>query len=63
MPCVVLSPLARVILDVLRIAPGTASELVVETKLPPAVVDSALVELLNAGRAVEVEARRLRATG
>jgi hypothetical protein len=33
-----LSPLARVVLDVLRVAPGTADELAVETKLPPGVV-------------------------
>jgi hypothetical protein len=57
----VLSPLARVVLYVLRIAPGTAKELALETKLPPAVVDAALAELRHAGRAVEVEPRKFKA--
>jgi hypothetical protein len=56
-----LSPLARVVLNVLRVAPGTAEELALETKLPPAVIDAALAELVSAGRAVEVEPRRFQA--
>jgi hypothetical protein len=56
-----LSPLARVVLDVLRVAPGTADELARETKLPAGVVDSALAELVNSGRAVELEPRRFKA--
>jgi hypothetical protein len=61
MPRVALSPLARVVLDVLRLAPGTAEELALETKIPAGVVDSALAELVNAGRAVEVEPQRFAA--
>jgi hypothetical protein len=53
-----LSPLARVVLDVLRIAPGTAEELALETKIPAAVVDAALAELVSAGRALEAGPRR-----
>jgi hypothetical protein len=56
-----LSPLARVVLDVLRIAPGTAEELALETKIPAAVVDAALAELVSVGRAVEVEPRTFKA--
>jgi len=55
------SPLAIVVLDVLHVAPGTAKELALETKIPPGVVDYALAELVNAGRAVEVEPRRFKA--
>jgi len=39
-----LSPLAIVVLDVLRVAPGTAEELALETKLPAGIVDSALAD-------------------
>jgi predicted Rossmann fold nucleotide-binding protein DprA/Smf involved in DNA uptake len=53
-----LSPLARVVLNVLRVAPATADELALETKLPPAVLDAALAELVNAGRVLELEPRR-----
>jgi hypothetical protein len=56
-----LSPLARVVLDVPRPAPGTAGELARETKLPVGVVDVALTELVNAGRAVRIEPGRFRA--
>jgi hypothetical protein len=47
-----LSPLARVVLDVLWPAPGTAADLARETKLPIGVVEIALTELVNAGRVV-----------
>lgn len=58
-----LSPLASVILGVLRVAPGTVEEITRETKIPFADVDAALTELVNAGRAVEVEveSRRFKA--
>lgn len=39
-----LSPLARVVLNALGVAPATADEQAVETKLPPGVVDAALAE-------------------
>jgi len=52
------SPLARVVLRVLELAPGTAEELARETKLPVGVVDLALTELVNAGRARGVEGKR-----
>jgi predicted Rossmann fold nucleotide-binding protein DprA/Smf involved in DNA uptake len=56
-----LSPLARVVLDVLSPAPGTAAELARETKLPVGVVEAALAELVGAGRAVEIEPGRFKA--
>jgi hypothetical protein len=56
-----LSPLARVVLDVLAVAPGTADELARETKIPVGVVEVALTELVNAGRAVELEPGRFKA--
>lgn len=53
-----LSPLARVVLRVLEIAPGTAEELARETKLPAGVVQFALTELVNAGRARVLQTKR-----
>jgi hypothetical protein len=50
-----------VVVNVLSPAPGTARELAEETKLPVAVVEAALAELVGAGRAVEVEPERFRA--
>jgi DNA-binding IclR family transcriptional regulator len=55
-----LSPLARVVYRVLEVAEGTAEDLARETKLPVAVVDSALAELRGAGLAEELETRRWR---
>jgi hypothetical protein len=56
-----ISPLARVVLDVLRPAPGTAADLAPETKLPIGVVEVALTELVNAGKATEIEPKRFAA--
>jgi hypothetical protein len=49
-----LSPVARVVLNLLDPAPGTAADLARESKLPLGVTELALVELRNAGRAEEV---------
>jgi predicted Rossmann fold nucleotide-binding protein DprA/Smf involved in DNA uptake len=57
----VFSPLARVVFNVLRVAPGTVEDLARETKLPLGVVDVALIELRNAGRAERMETGRWRA--
>ena len=51
------SPRARVVFNVLRIAPGTIEDLARETKLPPGVIDAALTELRELGRAEKVGAR------
>jgi hypothetical protein len=45
-----LSPLARIVVDVLRIGASTTKELASETKLPVGVVEAALAELRGAGR-------------
>jgi hypothetical protein len=50
-----MSPLARVVLDLLAPAPGTAVDLARESKLPVGVVEIALAELRGAGRAEEVQ--------
>ncbi len=55
-----LSPLARVVYRVLEVAPGTAAELAAETKLPIGIVEIALTELRNAGRAEQLEPGRWR---
>jgi hypothetical protein len=50
-----LSPLARVVLNLLDPAPGTPADLARESKLPVGVVEIALAELRGAGRAEEVQ--------
>jgi hypothetical protein len=54
-----LSPLARVVLNVLTSTGAwTAEDLARATKLPAGVVDVALTELVNAGRASGIEPER-----
>ncbi len=55
------SPLARVVFNVLRIAPGTVADLMRETKLPAAAIDAALAELRKCGRAEVTPSGRWRA--
>jgi hypothetical protein len=50
-----LSPLARVVLNLLDPAPGTPADIARESKLPIGVVEIALAELRGADRAEEVE--------